>query len=286
MSLPPDRPDFSEPVEGSSSVSQAFQIDPSSPSSLVAPDIDVPWGWRELIIFVVAALFIALLAGFPVYLLFKLVHADTQVLFAPGPSKEKSVFLLCTQAIWAAAVMIFLWASIRRHFGRPFWRTVGWRPLGAEPASPWLSVVGLLSLGCGLAFLVQVAAAKLPKANELPIQQFFQDRESALILMLMSVLLAPMVEETIFRGYIYPVFARSWGVASAIVSTGAVFGLMHAAQLWTGWLQIGLLVLVGVVFTSVRAFTKSVTASWLVHMAYNGFLFIGFLASGGLRNLH
>jgi membrane protease YdiL (CAAX protease family) len=286
MSLPPDRPDFPEPLEGPSSVSQPFQIDPNSQSPSVAPDLDVPWGWRELFIFVVAALFIALLAGFPVYFLFMLSHADTQALFAAGPSKEKSVFLLYTQAIWSVSVMVFLWAGIRRHFGRRFWRTIGWRTLGAEPTSPWLSIVGLLSLGCGLAVLVQVAAAKLPKGNELPIQQFFQDRETALILMLMSVLLAPMVEETIFRGYIYPVFARSWGVAPAILATGAVFGLMHAAQLWTGWLQIGLLILVGVVFTTVRAVTKSVTASWLVHLAYNGFLFLGFLASGGLHNLH
>lgn len=73
--------------------------------------------------------------------------------------------------------------------------------------------------------------------------------------------------------------ARSWGIAASVAVTGTLFGLLHAAQLWGGWTQIGLLVVVGLIFTYVRAATKTVFASYLLHLSYNSFLFIVFLVS-------
>lgn len=95
--------------------------------------------------------------------------------------------------------------------------------------------------------------------------------------MLMSVLLAPMFEETIFRGYIYPAVARRFGIAASVAFTGVLFGMLHAPQLWGGWAQIGLLILVGIIFTYARAKTGTVVASYLLHLSYNSSLFFGFL---------
>ncbi len=117
-----------------------------------------------------------------------------------------------------------------------------------------------------------------PKAK-LPIETFFHDRGSALLLMLVSVLLAPVLEETIFRGFIYPVIARSFGIAASVIITGTLFGLLHSAQLWGGWIQIAMLVVVGIIFTYVRAATRTVVASYLLHLSYNSFLFLVFLVS-------
>ena len=50
--------------------------------------------------------------------------------------------------------------------------------------------------------------------------------------------------------------ARSLGIAASVVVTGTLFGLLHAAQLWGGWTQIGMLVVVGIIFTYVRAATR------------------------------
>jgi membrane protease YdiL (CAAX protease family) len=103
----------------------------------------------------------------------------------------------------------------------------------------------------------------------------------------MAVLVAPVIEETIFRGYIYPVVARSFGVGAGILATGTLFGLLHAPQLWGGWMQIALLVIVGIVFTYVRAVTKTVLASYLFHVSYNSFVSLAFLiGTHGLRVLN
>src|SRR5213592_4448397 len=45
-------------------------------------------------------------------------------------------------------------------------------------------------------------------AEHIPIQEMFKSRSGMLLLMSMAVLVAPLVEETVFRGYLYPVFAR------------------------------------------------------------------------------
>ena len=93
----------------------------------------------------------------------------------------------------------------------------------------------------------------------------------------LGVLVAPLVEETIFRGFLYPVIARRLGIAAGVAITGTLFGLMHAAQLWGGWGQIALLILVGIVLTWVRARTGTVAASYFVHLGYNGLQLLGYL---------
>jgi membrane protease YdiL (CAAX protease family) len=60
---------------------------------------------------------------------------------------------------------------------------------------------------------------------------------------------------------------------------------MHAQQLWGGWWQISLLVLVGLVFTTVRARSGSVIPSYLFHLGYNAIQFVGFFFSQQFHNL-
>jgi membrane protease YdiL (CAAX protease family) len=140
-----------------------------------------------------------------------------------------------------------------------------------------------------LSLLVAIGSSRVKNADHAPIQELFKNRTSAMLLMAMAVFVAPLVEETLFRGYLYPVLARIFsgiaqffgmeshtalrtGVASSILVTGLLFGLLHAPQLgWTLGL-VGLLTFVGVVFTFVRAWTGTVFASFLLHLGYNSFI--------------
>ena len=87
-----------------------------------------------------------------------------------------------------------------------------------------------------------------------------------------AVLIAPLAEETIFRGYLYPMFARWFGVVPSIVITGVLFGLMHGPQLGGAKSLIAIMSLVGIIFTAVRARTGSVFASYLMHLGYNSLI--------------
>lgn len=105
--------------------------------------------------------------------------------------------------------------------------------------------------------------------EDVPIQELFKYKNTAMLFMAMAVLVAPLVEETVFRGYLYPLFARSFGAAAGIIITGILFGLMHGAQLGWTWGLVSVLVAVGIIFTFVRARTGTVFASFLLHLGYN-----------------
>lgn len=190
----------------------------------------------------------------------------------------KSYFAIANQTILSFALLAYLALQTRLRADTPFWRTMGWRAVASHHVPKAVAYLCLCAVGVLLSMFVQFASSFSQPQGKLPIEGFFQDRGSALLLMLLSVLLAPVLEETVFRGLIYPVIARSFGVAVSIVLTGTLFGLLHSAQLWGGWLQIGLLVVVGIVFTYVRAVTGTVLASYLLHLSYNSFLFVLFLA--------
>jgi membrane protease YdiL (CAAX protease family) len=238
-------------------------------------DLCAPWDWIDLLIFV----FVAVAGAFLVNVLLIIGFALFGVSLAQLRSSvtEMSFLAILSQALLFAVLLGYLAAHLRLRFDAPFWRTIGWRTLETGRMPRALAYLGFVVSGFLLSLLVQLASAVFPPKTKLPMQTLFQDRRTALLVMLLSVLLAPIVEETIFRGYIYPVIARSFGVAASVISTGTLFGLLHAPQLWGGWGQIVLLVMVGIVFTYVRAVTGTVVASYLLHLSYNFTLFLAFL---------
>jgi membrane protease YdiL (CAAX protease family) len=140
--------------------------------------------------------------------------------------------------------------------------------------------------GAMLALLVSFAGKFLNEKGELPIERFFHSRPTVILVMSFGILVAPLVEEMMFRGFLYPIIARRFGIGAGVIVTGILFGAMHAQQLWGGWGQISLLIVVGILLTWVRARTGTVTASYFVHLGYNSLLFLGFFAAtGGLRHI-
>ncbi len=195
-------------------------------------------------------------------------------------------FIVCRQVLWFLAILLYLFAVIRRRTTGSFWRAIGWRGLRFGPlAAPLLAVILLLA-GSVLAIAADAVSELYTTQKQLPIQALFADRRSVLYLMAYGMLFAPLAEETMFRGFIYPVLARKFGIFAGITITGILFGLVHAPQLWGGWGQIATLVGVGMALTAVRAALGSVAASYLLHLGYNGFLFGGFwFATSALQHL-
>lgn len=246
-------------------------------------DLRAPWGWPDLLLLVAVALlgtFVISIVLVGIFAAFGMTPTTLQ-----NSSNNKNLFLIVNQAILSLGLLAYLAAQIRVRFQSPFWRTIGWCQVQTGTIPRRVVYLGLVLGGFSLSLLVQLASAALQTKAKLPIQEYFQDPRSALLLMLMSILLAPLVEETIFRGYLYPVLARSFGVGAGVVITATLFGLLHAPQLWGGWGQIALLIGVGIIFTAARAISRTVVASYILHVSYNSFLFIAFLvASHGLRH--
>ena len=78
-------------------------------------------------------------------------------------------------------------------------------------------------------------------------------------------------------------------MGTSIVSTGVIFGLFHGYQLGWSFSLVFTLIVVGVVFTYVRARSGTVYASYLLHLGYNSTIaiatLIGFIATKGLTQM-
>jgi membrane protease YdiL (CAAX protease family) len=175
-------------------------------------------------------------------------------------------------------VLAFMFLIVKRYPERSFLREIRWN----WPRTPAFYLLG----GVVLSFALQGVAHFLPMPKELPIDTFFQTAKEAWVLSIFGVTLAPLIEEFFFRGFLYPVLARRWGIAASILLTAATFGLIHAPQLGKAWGPVLIVFLVGVVLTITRAITKSVAAGLLIHIAYNGTISVLlFWASDGFRHL-
>jgi membrane protease YdiL (CAAX protease family) len=248
----------------------------------VGPDLRVPWTWLDLFLLAVISLVATVL--------FRLLLFGAFAKFGIAPMRIQQspalfgLFTLVQQMLLIGALLGYLAAQLRVNFRVRFWRTIGWRGFEPGQVPVALRYLGFVVFGFAIALIVESVSLRFGNKARLPVQALFQDRRVALALMAMSVLVAPVFEETIFRGYIYPVVARSYGVAVGVLGTGILFGLLHAPQLWGGWLQISELVAVGIIFTYARAVTRTVLASFLLHVSYNFFVSFGIvLVSPWLR---
>lgn len=235
------------------------------------PDLQITWSWPHFLIFLVFG-FISLVVvqGLMAAYLAPRRHLDAKQLESYLLSNPK--FSIGSMLIWYAVLFFFLYVTLSLLRGHSFWECLGWRKiqpkLGELPRNPLI----YFAAGCGLSLLVAIVSSRMKAPENIPIEELFKYRQTALLFVAMAVLVAPLVEETLFRGYLYPLFARSFGVAPGIVLTGVLFGLMHGAQLGWTWALVGVLIFVGIVFTIVRARTGSVLASYLMHLGYNSLI--------------
>ncbi len=247
-------------------------------------DSRTPFHWMDLVYLM---LFYFISGG----VLTLIVAAGAFVFFGISPSELRTStaawasVMIISQALLSGATLIFLYAVVRGRSAAPFWQIMGWR--GFKNMATTASVVlRYVFGGFALAVIVGWLGNFVGRESGIPMEELFRSRQSVLMLMALGILVAPLVEETIFRGCIYPVIARKFGITTGIVATGALFGLAHAQQLGGAWGQIGLLICVGIVLTYVRARAGTVAASYFVHLGYNTILFAGFfIATGGLRHL-
>ena len=267
-------------------VAPEMYLSPRSLENASAPeDIRTPWGGAELLIFFGFAVVTFIIFEFTaVSYLAAHYHLNRRQLVQFVTTN--AAFAVGLQAFWSAVVLLFLLVIIRRYHNAPFWHSLHWsvlRPRTVPASMVYLvCIFGGITLAMSVGFISHFAGEK----TKLPIQDFFHTRANVIWLMIFGIAFAPFFEETIFRGYLYPVFARKWGIPAGIIITGVLFGAMHAAQLWGGWVEITMLILVGIILTAVRAATRSVLASYLVHVSYNSFLFLGFfIGTQGLKHI-
>jgi membrane protease YdiL (CAAX protease family) len=242
-----------------------------APGKVYPPDLQISWSWPHLILFL-SFIVISLVC----------VQGAFLAMYAPPHSMNteqledymlsKPQVAIGSTVLLYALLLLFLYVTLALLRGQPFWKTLGWRKiLPKNNGTPWHPAVFFFT-GCALSLLVFALTSVIKTPEKAPIEEIFKYKLTAILFVVTAVLVAPLAEETIFRGYLYPMFARWFGVAPSVVVTGFLFGLMHGPQLGGAKSLIAVMTLVGIVFTAVRARTGSVFASFLMHLGYNSLI--------------
>jgi hypothetical protein len=243
---------------------------------LLLPQPDPAWnGWD--IVRLICLTIVALFAG--VFAVLLIARGTLYSHRSLGEIARNPLIIVAGQSLAYLLVLAYMYVLVTRERRRPdFFVALHWN---------WPSNVSIYVLaGFVLSVALQALAHFLPIPKELPIDTFFQTPAEAWALGILSITLAPLIEELFFRGFLYPVLARSLGLPISVFLTALGFALLHGAQLMFSWGPVLVIFVVGLVLTMVRAKTNSVGAGVVIHMAYNATITVAmFAATDGFRHL-
>jgi CAAX protease family protein len=234
---------------------------------MTPPESTVPgrwpaWGWDD-----VALLVGAVLPAFGLGLvLMRLLRW-----LAPGVFGLVAVNTLTFQLFIYVFMVGTLFLLISGKYGQPFWTALGWTMVFRGAI---LSILAGPVLAVGVSVLGVMIRA--PEVRD-PIRGMITGRVSLAVVVVFGVVVAPFVEELFFRGFLFPLVARSVGPWLGMVATAVLFALPHGAQNEWAWQQLTLIALAGVAFGFARYRTGATSASFLMHASFNATQFLGFL---------
>jgi len=209
-------------------------------------------------------LFLAAIAAASVYF-GAVTRGDVQAIAEQTP-QAMPVMLVVVQLLLLLFLVRSLWSE------RLAWSDIGWG-LGQDQALWREALIGVLP-GAALAVLYftvlspsltwlqshvgdYVPAGELTGALGASLVPFF----------LANVVLAPFVEESLYRGYALDRLQQRYGLPLAVIVSCAFFGLLH----WAGgfWYILLTGVVAGGLFAGLRVWRRTLVAPFAAHLALN-----------------
>ena len=135
--------------------------------------------------------------------------------FVPGATfKARALRLSALPELMIVAQMLayllllgYMYILVTKERRSPrFWKTIHWN----WPANIWPFVVGGLAMQVVFLFLERF----LPFPKETPFDALLRRPATVVLIAVFAVTLGPLMEELFFRGFLYPVLARRFGMGT------------------------------------------------------------------------
>lgn len=222
------------------------------------------WRWWEVVVFTILAFLAGVIVSLPLFWVFD--PSPTAAVDGPG-------LLVTGVADLVMAGVLVLWLRS----AHPAWTSIiGW----PSRDRVWANVAAGIGYGVLLEVIVVVAGAILTALLEAttgrtvePPTQIAPDLEGwgVVALVLLACVIAPVVEEFVFRGLLFRSIADRHGFWIGAIASAVPFGLTHAAvgsslDLWAFRVT---LMIVGIVLAWVHWRRRNLLANIVAHSTFN-----------------
>lgn len=277
-------------------------LDPDNPPWAQPPGLGALIAFLVWVGSVLCLLFIPLIIVLP-YIVY---GAATSQLDLSNLANDKTFLFLSVVGVIPAHLLTLLLAYFTVTRGRkyPFFKTLGtswppsWRTVGFSVSESWLTVKSI-AICCAIAtalFGVGALITKVFPGQKTDLDILIESSYKArVVLAFLAVFTAPLVEEVIYRGMLYPASLRvtSWlaslvfpssnytaiGVSVSIAIVSILFASVHVIQYINNLAVIAAIVLVSITLTIVRAITRRLLPCLVIHLVFNGIQAVIFLVS-------
>jgi membrane protease YdiL (CAAX protease family) len=225
----------------------------------------IPWTISD-VVKGIAFFLVALIVVSAIFLLFALLLG----FLSDGEQVPLTALVLVAMQLSELAMLLAAW-HFSVHKYRSGWRSLGFRYPTTLTNAVWLVVAALI-----LAFLsnfiyslvIISLGVKLPQVTE-PNLELFGTSAGIAIYAVLAILVAPVAEETFFRGFVFQGLRRRYSLRRSAIVSAALFAVMHFSL-------ITLLpaFVVGLLSVWIYLRTNSIWACIVFHAAYNSVIVI------------
>jgi len=242
------------------------EIDPENPSWLASKTMGFVKAILVWIASVACLVFVPLVLIAP-YLVYRYVNGS---LGREELTGDKIFIFLSILGVIPAHLLTLLivWAVVSQWGKYPFWKSAGlsW-PGNATPGKT-------IAISGGLAVVLLVLGGVITNwygGEKTQLDQLINSSYQArLATAFLAFATGPLIEELVYRGVIYPAFARIVGVFGAVVLVSIMFAGVHVAQYRNNLAVIAVITLLSLSLTLVRAYTHRLLPSFIIHLIFNG----------------
>jgi membrane protease YdiL (CAAX protease family) len=245
---------------------------PVVPALGPAPGAGAAWGLGDIVWAILVIIGIVIVASIPIFVAAIAIAGGTDNV---DKSPNALSLELMAGAVFQASALGAAWYFGLRKYLLD-WSALGWRkPERGWPWLPFTLVLGALFIVFAYSIMLSIAGIKpntdLPDA----VYNHFLPLSIALVL---TVFIAPVIEETFFRGFVFGGLMRRWGPVSAALGSGLVFGIAHLGN--AGYFYVVPPIIgIGVLFAWSYRYSRSIFPSMAAHFLFNLIQMLGVLAT-------
>ncbi len=185
-------------------------------------------------------------------------------------SHEVNLEELIVSTIFSSVfLLIYVYQASKKFSKTGFLCNVG---LVSTGISRFKTVVVPSLVGISFSFLAAYLLWQRKIQPSTPLSEILDQPQSPaliVIFILLAIVIAPLLEEIVFRGYLFHVLRVAKGRLVAILIVSLSFGILHVEQYWGDWLAIGMVGVLGFILTFLRVWANSTVASVTLHYVYN-----------------